>query len=79
MYLSQDPIGLAGNNPTLYGYVKDVDSLRLRCKPKDIVGTDFKEVFPTQDYVNPDKVLEYRKMTQDKKVLPKIEAYRENG
>jgi RHS repeat-associated protein len=22
-YLSQDPIGLAGNNPTLYGYVKD--------------------------------------------------------
>jgi RHS repeat-associated protein len=24
-YLSQDPIGLAGNNPTLYGYVKDVN------------------------------------------------------
>ncbi|WP_152513900.1 RHS repeat-associated core domain-containing protein [Treponema pedis] len=22
-YISQDPIGLAGNNPTLYGYVKD--------------------------------------------------------
>jgi hypothetical protein len=26
MYLSQDPIGLAGNNPTLYGYVKDVNT-----------------------------------------------------
>jgi hypothetical protein len=26
MYLSQDPIGLAGNNPTLYGYVKDINS-----------------------------------------------------
>jgi RHS repeat-associated protein len=26
MYLSQDPIGLAGGNPTLYGYVKDVNS-----------------------------------------------------
>jgi RHS repeat-associated protein len=26
IYLSQDPIGLAGNNPTLYGYVKDVNS-----------------------------------------------------
>jgi uncharacterized protein RhaS with RHS repeats len=26
MYLSQDPIGLAGNNPTLYGYVEDVNS-----------------------------------------------------
>ena len=25
-YLSQDPIGLAGGNPTLYGYVKDVNS-----------------------------------------------------
>jgi hypothetical protein len=26
MYISQDPIGLVGNNPTLYGYVKDVNS-----------------------------------------------------
>ncbi|NLI72582.1 MAG: RHS repeat-associated core domain-containing protein [Bacteroidales bacterium] len=26
MYISQDPIGLTGNNPTLYGYVKDVNS-----------------------------------------------------
>ncbi len=25
-YLNQDPIGLAGNNPTLYGYVKDVNT-----------------------------------------------------
>jgi RHS repeat-associated protein len=25
-YLSQDPIGLAGNNPTLYGYVHDTNS-----------------------------------------------------
>jgi type VI secretion system protein VasG len=25
-YLSQDPIGLAGKNPTIYGYVKDVNS-----------------------------------------------------
>jgi uncharacterized protein RhaS with RHS repeats len=25
-YLSQDPIGLEGNNPTLYGYVRDVNS-----------------------------------------------------
>jgi RHS repeat-associated protein len=36
MYLSKDPIGLAGNNPTLYGYVKDVnswiDEFGLDCK-----------------------------------------------
>ncbi|WP_330221590.1 RHS repeat-associated core domain-containing protein, partial [Bacteroides fragilis] len=25
MYISSDPIGLAGNNPTLYGYVEDVN------------------------------------------------------
>ena len=25
-YISQDPIGLAGNNPTLYGYVRDTNS-----------------------------------------------------
>ena len=25
MYISSDPIGLAGNNPTLYGYVADVN------------------------------------------------------
>jgi filamentous hemagglutinin len=38
MYLSQDPIGLAGNNPTLYGYVKDVNSwvdvFGLKCGKK---------------------------------------------
>ncbi|GHT70538.1 hypothetical protein AGMMS50239_39030 [Bacteroidia bacterium] len=38
MYLSQDPIGMEGNNPTLYGYVKDVNSwvdrLGLDCTPK---------------------------------------------
>jgi RHS repeat-associated protein len=33
-YLSQDPIGLAGGNPTIYGYVKDVNN-RL-----DILGLD---------------------------------------
>jgi RHS repeat-associated protein len=27
MYLSQDSIGLAGGNPTLYGYVEDPNSL----------------------------------------------------
>ena len=34
-YISQDPIGLAGNNPTLYGYVRDiniwVDRFGLNC------------------------------------------------
>ncbi|MFK2350512.1 RHS repeat domain-containing protein, partial [Bacteroides fragilis] len=35
MYISSDPIGLAGNNPTLYGYVQDVniwlDPWGLKC------------------------------------------------
>ena len=37
-YLSQDPIGLAGGNPTLYGYVEDpntwIDVFGLECKNK---------------------------------------------
>ncbi|WP_275955218.1 RHS repeat domain-containing protein, partial [Phocaeicola plebeius] len=36
MYISTDPIGLAGNNPTLYGYVSDIniglDILGLMCR-----------------------------------------------
>jgi uncharacterized protein RhaS with RHS repeats len=34
MYLSQDPIGLAGNNPTLYGYVNNP------CSELDFLGLD---------------------------------------
>ncbi|WP_068984832.1 RHS repeat-associated core domain-containing protein [Lysinibacillus xylanilyticus] len=26
MYIQQDPIGLSGNNPTIYGYVSDPNS-----------------------------------------------------
>ena len=42
-YISQDPIGLAGGNPTLYGYVFDpntqIDPLGLDCS---YVSKDFK-------------------------------------
>ncbi|WP_375605562.1 hypothetical protein [Flavobacterium davisii] len=41
-YLSQDPIGLQGGNPTLYGYVFDnnteVDPFGLDCKLRDSKG-----------------------------------------
>ena len=37
-YISQDPIGLAGGNPTMYGYVFDnniqLDIFGLKCKAK---------------------------------------------
>ncbi len=36
VYLSQDPIGLTGNNPTLYGYVQDTNNLI------DVFGLDCK-------------------------------------
>ena len=40
-YISQDPVGLVGNNPTFYGYVKDVNSwadvFGLSCK-KIVIG-----------------------------------------
>ena len=37
-YISQDPIGLMGNNPTLYGYVGDCNIW------SDVFGLDFKTV-----------------------------------
>ena len=37
-YLNQDPIRLAGNNPTLYGYVKDSNSWI------DVLGLDFSDL-----------------------------------
>jgi RHS repeat-associated protein len=49
-YLSQDPIGLAGNNPTLYGYVKDVNSwvdvLGLDCEKKVKQTTAIQKYYP---------------------------------
>ena len=36
-YISQDPIGLAGNNPTLYGYVRDINTCI------DLLGLDIIE------------------------------------
>jgi RHS repeat-associated protein len=41
-YISEDPIGLHGNNPTLYGYVKDsnnwIDPLGLSSNPSSFVN-----------------------------------------
>jgi RHS repeat-associated protein len=43
-YISQDPIGLAGGNPTLYGYVHDpnswIDQLGLECGKKVKIGDE---------------------------------------
>lgn len=57
MYISSDPIGLAGNNPTLYGYVKDVnvwlDICGLKCfldTPKKKANTaDIDDIIRTPD------------------------------
>ncbi len=40
MYISSDPIGLAGNNPTLYGYVEDINTCL------DIWGLDAFDIVP---------------------------------
>ena len=57
IYISQDPIGLAGGNPTLYGYVKDpnswVDQLGLSgCKNSGIS----KEESFANDILNPKEI-----------------------
>lgn len=43
MYISQDPIGLAGGNPTLYGYVKD-SNIQVDVFGLDILEEAWKEV-----------------------------------
>lgn len=42
--MSQDPIGLVGNNPTLYGYVNDINS------EFDFWGLDWHHIIPNQIY-----------------------------
>ncbi|PQL93811.1 RHS repeat-associated core domain-containing protein [Apibacter adventoris] len=42
-YISQDPIGLAGNNPNLYGYVKDINGW------VDIFGLEVYELVAVTD------------------------------
>jgi RHS repeat-associated protein len=59
VYLSQDPIGLEGNNPTLYGYVKDtnlwVDILGLTVEGRstDIVMSTGADANATMSGHNP--------------------------
>ncbi len=43
-YISQDPIGLAGNNPNFYGYVFDSNS------EVDVFGLDLHHIIPNQIY-----------------------------
>jgi hypothetical protein len=54
MYVSQDPIGLAGNNPTLYGYVKDVN-LWVDVFGLDCWGTAKKKFWKQEAIDNPSK------------------------
>jgi uncharacterized protein RhaS with RHS repeats len=49
MYISQDPIGLAGGNPTLYGYVKDMNNWL------DINGLSAKDFQGKGDYLGIDE------------------------
>ncbi|WP_164849112.1 AHH domain-containing protein [Flavobacterium columnare] len=58
-YLSQDPIGLAGNNPTLYGYVADNNTMF------DPFG-----LMPNWNYKNMPKIEGY----QNHHVIPRSKA-----
>jgi RHS repeat-associated protein len=58
IYLSQDPIGLAGNNPTLYGYVKDVNSrvdvFGLMELFRAVFGAEYTDIVTNMDAVSID-------------------------
>ena len=44
MYISQDPIGLAGNNPNFYGYTFDCNT------EVDVWGLDIHHIIPNEIY-----------------------------
>jgi RHS repeat-associated protein len=46
---------------------------------QSIVGTKHSGFKPTQDYINPQKVAEYKKLIKDKVKIDPIEVYRQNG
>ena len=77
-YISQDPIGLAGNNPTLYAFVKDVntevDVFRLNALPETAMAWEKRLVtIPSSERCQAvigklHKVAKRNKWKQDKKI-----------
>jgi len=49
-FISQDPIGMAGNNPTLYGYVYDINT---QIDPFGLTLKNPFEIFFSQDSISP--------------------------
>ncbi|SDG65970.1 hypothetical protein [Epilithonimonas hungarica] len=45
----------------------------------NVVATDFNKVLPTQDWINPAKVLEYKTLLMKGEKIPAIEAYVQGG
>ena len=45
----------------------------------NIVGTNYNKVLPTQDWINPAKVAEYKSLLQSGQKLPAINAYTQGG
>ena len=56
-YISQDPIGLAGNNPTLYAYVHDTNSW------VDVFGLNELQDLAKEAHSNLDKFAQKRRVT----------------
>jgi RHS repeat-associated protein len=75
MYISQDPIGLAGNNPTLYGYVKDPNSWI------DVFGLDICENQDKSKLSEADVKQQLEEKYPDHEILekPRVYVYDENG
>ena len=71
-YISQDPIGLLGNNPTLYGYVSDsniyIDILGLT----DFYVTPSGKAIPTTGYRYVSKEVPYLDELKSTKTIPPI-------
>lgn len=63
----------------MYGGNAGIKYLFAARTGKNIVGTTYNKVLPTQDWINPAKVSEYKLLLKSRQTLPPINSYRQGG
>lgn len=80
--LMEGNLGAASEFPSMLKIAGEsgAGASEIRSVGIDIVGTNFNKVLPTQDYINPLKVEEYKMLLQNPEIkVPWSEAYLQNG
>ena len=65
--------------PAINSVARAARGVKSLFRGKKVVGSTFNKVLPTQDWINPAKVAEYKALLQSGQKLPPIRAYRQSG